>query len=404
MSAFNAVRLTDRVYWVGAIDWAIRDFHGYRTGRGTTYNAFLVLGDRITLIDTVKKPFFGEMMSRISSVVDPSRIDYVVSNHSEMDHSGALPETLAAVRPGKVFASPMGRKALALHFHWDPDTVEVVRSGDILSLGDLDMTFLETRMLHWPDSMVSYIPREKVLFSQDGFGMHLASTERFDDELPLHVLDEEAEKYFANILMPFSPLVTKLMEKLRELDLSIDLLCPDHGPVWRSHVVRILEKWSDWALQKPKPRAVIVYDTMWRSTASLADAICNGLSSKGVSVRVMPLGSTHISDVATGTLDAAALIVGSPTINGQIFPSVAACMTYLGSLKPRNMVGAAFGSYGWSGEAVGRLEELLGGLGIPLAAEGLNINYVPDDGALQRATDMGAAIGDRIVGMCSGSE
>jgi len=404
VSAFNAVRLTDRVYWVGAIDWAIRDFHGYRTGRGTTYNAFLVLGDRITLIDTVKKPFFGEMMSRISSVVDPSRIDYVVSNHSEMDHSGALPETLAAVRPGKVFASPMGRKALALHFHWDPDTVEVVRSGDILSLGDLDMTFLETRMLHWPDSMVSYIPREKVLFSQDGFGMHLASTERFDDELPLHVLDEEAEKYFANILMPFSPLVTKLMEKLRELDLSIDLLCPDHGPVWRSHVVRILEKWSDWALQKPKPRAVIVYDTMWRSTASLADAICNGLSSKGVSVRVMPLGSTHISDVATGTLDAAALIVGSPTINGQIFPSVAACMTYLGSLKPRNMVGAAFGSYGWSGEAVGRLEELLGGLGIPLAAEGLNINYVPDDGALQRATDMGAAIGDRIVGMCSGSE
>lgn len=403
MSAFNAVRLTDRVYWVGAIDWAIRDFHGYRTGRGTTYNAFLVLAEKVTLIDTVKKPFFAEMMARISSVIDPSRIEYIISNHSEMDHSGALPETIAAVHPDKVFASPMGKKALALHFHWDPDTVDAVRTGDSLSLGDMNVAFIETRMLHWPDSMVSYLPEEKILFSQDGFGMHLASTERFDDELPLHILDEEAEKYFANILMPFSPLVMKLMEQLKELNLDVELLCPDHGPVWRTHVGRILGKWSEWAEQKPEPRAVIVYDTMWKSTAALADAICNGLSSRGVSVRVMPLGSSHISDVATETINAAALIVGSPTINGQIFPTVAACMTYLGSLKPRNLIGAAFGSYGWSGEAVKKLEELLDGLGIPIAAEGLNINYVPDTGALQRATDMGAALGDRINRICGRS-
>lgn len=400
MSAFNAVKLTDRVYWVGAIDWAVRNFHGYQTSRGTTYNAFLILDDRITLVDTVKKPFFAEMMSRISSVIDPGKIDYIISNHSEMDHTGALPETIEAVRPEKVFASFMGEKTLQKHFHWGPDVVSAVRTGDSIELGKTTMNFIETRMLHWPDSMVSYLSGERVLFTQDGFGMHLASTERFDDELPLHVLDEEAEKYFANILMPFSPLVTKLMKQLEELDLDVGLLCPDHGPVWRTHIGRILGKWSEWAEQPPSPKAVIVYDTMWKSTATLADAICNGLSSKGISVRVMPLGSSHMSDVATETINAAALVVGSPTINGQVFPTVAACMTYLGSLKPRNMVGAAFGSYGWSGEAPGKLEAMLENLSLPIAAEPLRVQYVPDEEALQNATEFGAAIGDRILDLC----
>jgi len=299
-----------------------------------------------------------------------------------------------------VYASFIGKKTLQKHFHWGPDMVETVRTGDSIELGETTLNFIETRMLHWPDSMVCYLSGEKILFSQDGFGMHLASTERFDDEIPLHVLDEEAEKYFANILMPFSPLVTKLMKQLEELDLDVGLLCPDHGPIWRTHIGRILGKWSEWAEQKPIPKAVIVHDTMWKSTASIADAICNGLSSKGISVRVMPLGSSHMSDVATEMINAAALVVGSPTINGQVFPTVAACMTYLGSLKPRNMVGAAFGSYGWSGEAPGKLQKMLEELGLPIAADPLKVQYVPDDEALEKATEFGVVIGDSILDLC----
>lgn len=397
MSAFEAVKLTDRVFWVGAIDWAIRDFHGYSTNRGSTYNAYLILGEKITLIDTVKKQYFAEMMQRITSVIEPESIDYIISNHSEMDHSGALPDTIAAVKPEKVFASAMGKKALSLHFHWDDDVIEAVKTGDSLSLGDMDLSFIETRMLHWPDSMVTYLPQEKTLFSQDGFGMHLATTERFDDELPLHILDEEAEKYFANILMPFSPLVLKLIKELSEMNLDIEYLCPDHGPIWRSHINRIIGKWQEWAEQKPSSKAVIIYDTMWHSTEILAEAICNGLSSKGISVRVMPLGSCHRSDVVTELVDAGALIVGSPTINGQMFPTVAACLTYIGSLKPKNLIGAAFGSYGWSGEAVKRIEEILTEQKIPIAVPGLNINYVPDDNALEEARMLGVSIAKKLI-------
>ena len=397
MSAFEAVKITEKVHWVGAIDWGIRDFHGYSTNRGSTYNAFLILAEKVTLIDTVKKQFIGEMMARISSIIDPAKIDYIISNHSEMDHSGSLPGTIKAVKPEKVFASPMGNKALSLHFHWGDDVIETVKTGDTLSLGDMDLAFIETRMLHWPDSMVTYLPQEKVLFSQDGFGMHLATTERFDDEIPLHILDEEAAKYFSNILMPFSPLILRLIKQLEEMNLDIEYLCPDHGPVWREHIGRIIEKWREWSEQRPTPKAVIVYDTMWKSTEVLAEAICNGLSSKGISVKVMPLGSSHRSDVVTELVDAGALIVGSPTINGQIFPTVAAFMTYIGSLKPKNLIGAAFGSYGWSGEAVKRLEDMLTEQKIPLAVSGMNVNYVPDNAALEEAGKFGAAIAEQLL-------
>lgn len=402
MEAFKAVRLTDKVYWVGAIDWSIRDFHGYSTGKGSTYNAYLILSEKVTLIDTVKKPFFREMISRISSVIDPSTINTIVSNHSEMDHTGCLPETIAAVSPERVIASAMGAKALAAHFHWDLNTVEIVGTGDSLNLGNMNIDFIETRMLHWPDSMVTYLREEKMLFSQDGFGMHLASTERFDDELPLSTLEDEARKYYANILMPFSPLVKGLIENLKKMDLDIKLLCPDHGPVWRSKIGWILDKWNFWAEKKPVPRAVVLFDTMWNSTRMMADAVLEGLTQEGVSSRLMPLRATHISDIATEVLEATALVVGSPTINGRIFPSVAECMNYLGGLKPRNLVGAAFGSYGWSGEAVKELNGLLEGMKVQLVSEGLRSVYIPDDQMLEQSTDLGRSVGRRVLDMCRG--
>ncbi|MCD6588493.1 MAG: FprA family A-type flavoprotein [Candidatus Fermentibacteraceae bacterium] len=400
MGSYTAEKITDKVYWVGAIDWGVRDFHGYLTSRGSTYNAFLVIDEKVTLIDTVKKPFEKEMLARISSVIAPEKIDYIISNHSEMDHTGCLPSVIELVKPEKVFASTMGKKALASHFFFDDDVITAVGSGDSISLGKSSITFVETRMLHWPDSMVSYLDTEKMMFSQDGFGMHLASTERYDDQLPSQVLLEESEKYYANILLPFSPMVTGLIKKLAELNLDIQLLCPDHGPIWRSDIGGILQRWEKWALQKCSLKAVVMYDTMWKSTGYLADAICDGLQSQGISVRVMSLDSSHRSDVATAVLDAGALIVGSPTINGQMFPRMADVLTYLKGLKPKNLIGGVFGSYGWSGEAVRDVEQYLSDMKIPLAVPSLNVNYVPGEDDLLKARELGIAVGRELKEKC----
>ncbi|MEO0078961.1 MAG: FprA family A-type flavoprotein, partial [candidate division WOR-3 bacterium] len=277
---FEAVRISEHVWWVGAIDWSVRDFHGYSTPRGTTYNAFLVTGEQPLLVDTVKAPFFSEMMARISSVVDPKTVKVIISNHSEMDHAGSLPETVAAVQPDRVYASAMGVKNL--HDQGlDPVEITPVKDGETLKLGGLSFTFLETRMLHWPDSMISYLHEDELVFSQDGFGMHLASSVRFADECDPAVLEYEARKYFANILLPYAPLVTRLLERITRLGISIKAIAPDHGPVWRKDLRTILGWWERWAEQKPGNRAVVVYDTMWQSTAMMARAIADGLTSGG---------------------------------------------------------------------------------------------------------------------------
>jgi flavorubredoxin len=275
--ALRALQITDHVWWVGVIDWDVRDFHGYLTGRGSTYNAYIIRGETTVLIDTVKKPGMAEMMARIASVIDPTDIDTIISNHSEMDHSGCLPEVIAAVRPEQVFASTMGVKTLPEHFDLAAE-ITPVRDGESLALGDIDLAFVETRMLHWPDSMMTYYAGDQVLFSSDGFGMHLASTERFADELDEAILEYEAGKYFANILLPFSPQVTKTLAKVAELDLPIQVIAPDHGPIWRQDPARIVALYGEWAEQKPTRKAAIVYDSMWQSTALMARAIAEGLA------------------------------------------------------------------------------------------------------------------------------
>jgi len=390
-SCFQAVKITDHVYWVGAIDWGIREFHGYATNRGTTYNAFLILADKITLIDTVKSGFCDEMFSRIASVVEPSKIDYIVSNHAELDHSGGLPEAIRRIQPEKVFASTMGVKALELHFHLGGG-IEAVKDGGTLSLGNMELSFVETRMLHWPDSMMSFLARDGVLFSQDAFGMHLASGERYADELPVDIRDYEAAKYFANILMPYAPLVLKLIDKVGKMNLPLKIVAPDHGPIYRKDLMRIVEQYAGWSTHKRIRKAVVVFDTMWGSTGKMARSIAEGLSISGVSVKVMPLMSNHRSDVATEVLDAGAIVVGSPTLNTGMFPTVADVLTYLKGLKPMNMIGTAFGSYGWSGKAVEQIRTLLGEMKIELIGEGLEVNYVPDDAALSRCRELGVQI------------
>ena len=389
---FQAVKVTDKVYWVGAIDWDIRDFHGYATSRGTTYNAYLVMADKPTLIDTVKAPFTDEMLSRISSVCDPKSIRTIVSNHSEMDHSGALPRVIELIKPEKVLASAMGVKALNAHFHWDVP-VQAVKDGEKLDLGGERLAFIESRMVHWPDSMFSYLEGAGVLFSNDGFGMHLASSQRFDDETP--DWRTEAAKYYANILLPFSDIVLALLDKLAKSGLAPKMIAPDHGPIWRQDAAKIVSLWGEWARQKPRNKAVVVFDTMWGSTDKLARAAAEGLIAAGVKTLVMPLRGNHRSDVASELLEAGALLVGSPTINKQVFPTVADVLSYLKGLRRKNLVGAAFGSYGWAGESLKQVQDALTEMGVA-TVEPVKCQYVPDAAALDAAYGMGQKVAARL--------
>ena len=394
-SPYKAVRVTEDVWWVGAIDWNIRDFHGYTTRRGSTYNAYLVMADKITLVDTVKAPFREELLARIASVVEPAKIDYIVSNHSEMDHSGCLPEIIAAVGPEKVFASAVGARTLGELFPLDRE-ITAVKDGETLSLGNRTLTFMETRMLHWPDSMFALLNEEKLLFSQDAFGMHLASLERFDDELDPAVLAYEAATYYANILLPYSLLVLKLLEKVAAAGLSFRLIAPDHGPVWRRDTGGIIGRYGKWAAQKPTAKAVVCYATMWHSTEKMARAISEGLAAGGLHVRLLSMDEAHRSDVVYEMLDAGAIAIGSPTLNNHLLPNMADVLTYLRGLKPRNLVGAAFGSYGWSGEAVKEIEEVLAAMKVESAGEGISVKNVPDGGVLQRCWEMGMKMAEMV--------
>ena len=390
-----AVRISEHIYWVGAVDWALRDFHGYATERGSTYNAYLVTGEKTALVDTVKTPFLGEMLARIQSVLPLEQVDYLISNHAEMDHSGALPQAISLMKPEKVIASTNGVSALHDHFHLDQE-ITPVKDLESLSLGDLTLTFVEARMLHWPESMMTYVAEDKVLLPNDAFGMHLASSERFADELPEWVLDYEARKYFANILLPLSPLITKALEKVRGLNVPIDIIAPSHGPIWRDPAA-ILNRYAIWASGAKARKAVIVYDTMWGSTAKMALALAQGLAEGGVSVKVMPLKESHRSDIAFELLDAAALLVGSPTLNNTILPRVGDILTYVRGLKPRNLVGVAFGSYGWSGESPKQLADALTAMKVELVGDPFSVKYVPESEALCQGVALGRQVAEKIM-------
>jgi flavorubredoxin len=290
---------------------------------------------------------------------------------------------------------------LAAHFHLG-DVFTAVKDGETLSLGNMHATFLETRMLHWPDSMVTWLAEEGVLFSQDGFGQHLATSERWADQLDPALLRREAAKYYANILLPFSAFVVRLAERMQSLALPVRILAPDHGPLYRKDIGWIVDLWATWAAQKPEPKAVILYDTMWQSTATMARAVAEGLAAGGAAtVRVLPARESHRSDVAAEILEAGALVLGSPTINGGIFPSLGDPLTYLEGLKRQHLIGAAFGSYGWSGEAVGKLEAWLRTAKVDVVAEGLKIQYVPDEAGLARAKAWGEKIGQALRERCA---
>lgn len=378
----KAIQIRENIYWVGGIDWNIRNFHGYSTPRGTTYNAYLILDEKITLIDTVKHYLFEEMLDRISAIVDPKEIDYVVSNHVEMDHSGCLAGLMALAANAKIITSPNGEKGLKAHYKRNWDYV-VVKSGQTISLGKRSLTFFQTPMVHWPDNMVCYMPEEKILFSNDAFGQHIGTTERFDDQLPLDIVMEEAAKYYANIVLPYGSQVQKALEVVGGLE--VEIIAPSHGVVWRSQIPAVLREYRKWSGYETDEKAVIVYDTMWGSTEKLAYAIQDAFEANGINTAMMNLKNNDISDIMTHVLAAKYICVGSPTLNNNILPTVAAFLAYLKGLSPKNRIGLAFGSYGWGGQSVGLIEEVMKSMGFDLL-EQARIQYIPDSEQLKEVT------------------
>ncbi len=388
------IEIAKGVYDVGVNDWNIDDFHGYSTPLGTSYNAYLIVDEKIVLIDTVKKEFADQLITNIEQIVDPRKIDFVVSNHTEMDHSGSLTRVMHRIGEEKpIYCSKMGVKNLGMHIV-PKLNYQAVKSGEEMSLGSRTLSFIETRMVHWPDSMFTYLKEDKILFSSDGFGQHYAGFEKFDDVVG-HTIMPHAKKYFANILMLYAPLILKLIEKVIGMGLEIKMICPDHGVIWRKEPEKIIAAYTEWSKQTAKRKAVLVYDTMWHSTERMADAIARGLYAEGISVRPMYLRKWHRSDIMTAVLDAKAVIVGSPTLNNGLFPTVSDFLTYMKGLKPTNKIGAAFGSYGWSGEAPKLITQELEAMKLDII-DPVRHQYVPSNAALEESFAFGQAIGRAI--------
>jgi len=390
----STVQLANGVYWVGAIDWNVRNFHGYSTHRGTTYNAYLVIDEKIALIDTVKAPFYDEMAARVRQIVSFDKIDYVISNHVEMDHSGSLPMVMKDAKNAKlVTLEKFGESGLAKTFHQSWPTI-AVKEGSTVDLGKRKLAFIPTPMLHWPDSMCTYLVEDKILFSMDAFGQHIATSQRFDDEVDMSVVMQEASKYYANILMPFGDLIVKTVNKLSGV--KIDTIAPSHGVIWRSHLKDIVDSYARWGRGETAAKALVIYDTMWGSTGKMALAIARGMIGKSVDVKLFNLTVSDKSDIVKEVLDAKALILGSPTLNNGMFPSVAEFLCYLKGLKPKNKIGAAFGSHGWGGGGVKAIQQELEETGMELIDSKLAFKFVPDEGEVRKCVDFGREIADRI--------
>lgn len=395
--------IKDNIFWVGAVDYNSRDFHGYsRSPQGTTYNSYLVKDEKNVLFDTVKEEAAETMLCRIAQVMDPCEIDYIVVNHVELDHSGALPKIMAACKPEKIFCSPLGLKALEGHFDISGWPVEVVKTGDTLSMGKRSVQFLEARMLHWPDSMFSYIPEEKLLICNDAFGQNIACSERFADEIDRSLLEHAIKEYYHNIVQPFAPQVIKIIGQVKDAGLDIDMIAPDHGLIYRGKedVGFVLDTYLEYAHQPWKKRAVIVFDSMWHSTEKMAGAIGEGLLDVGVPYRLMNIKANHHSAVMTELADSGVVVMGSPTHNNGVLPGIGNILTYMKGLRPQNKIGAAFGSFGWSGEGAQYIHEWLEKMGLELPVAPLKCKFVPKHDTYEKCFAMGQELGRALLRRC----
>lgn len=394
------IKVSDRVTWVGKIDWELRSFHGeeYSTHRGTSYNSYLVRDRKTALIDTVWTPFAGEYVERLFDVVPPEEIDFVVALHAEPDHSGALPELMRHI-PGKpVYCSANAVKSLRGHYHQDWN-FQPVGTGDRLSLGDRELTFVEAPMLHWPDSMFCYLSGEEILFSNDAFGQHLAAEHPFNDRVDPCELQAECIKYYANILTPFSPLVKKKIEEFVSLKLPLKMICTSHGVIWRDNPLQIVEQYLAWAESYQEDQITLFYDTMWNATRVMAEAIAEGLreAAPATTVKLYNCARSDKNDLITEIFRSKAVLAGSPTINQGILSAVAGILEEMRGLRFRNKRAAAFGSFGWSGEAVKMLQDRLAEGGFELVGEGLRLSWQPDRDGLESCREYGRQLAGRLA-------
>jgi len=341
-------QLAHNIDWVGYVDWSVRDFHSYDTLRGATYNAYLVRDEKTALIDTVKAPFAGNLLRNVAEKIDPAKVDYVVCNHAELDHAGSLPVVMQALPNATLLCNAKCRETLAAYFDLSNWKIQIISPDESISLGNRTLAFLNTPMVHWPESMATYVPEEKLLFSMDAFGQHLATSARFDDQWELPQLLMEAKTYYANIVTPYGKQVQKTLEAAAGLPIS--MIAPSHGLIWRKHIPAILAAYQDWSSGKYAPKALILYDTMWESTAQMAEAILQGATdeSDAVDVQLMSVRKTTLTRIATEMLDAAAVALGSPTLNMMMMPQMAAVLNYVRGLKFSPKSAFAFGSCGWA--------------------------------------------------------
>lgn len=385
-----ATEILPGIYSVGVVDWNVRNFHGhtYTTRRGSSYNAYLIVDDKITLIDTVYGPFSRELIENIREVVPPQKIDYIIANHVETDHSGALPELMALCPKAKIFGTAKCKEGLYKHYYgnWD---FQVVKSGEELKLGRRTLVFIEAPMIHWPDSMFTYCPLEALLMPNDAFGQHYAANKLFDDQVDQCSLMEEAEKYYANILWPLGPVILKKIEEVRKMNIPIRMIAPSHGVIWRRDPEKIINSYVDWAGGRTQKRVVIAYETMWGATAKMARKIAEGISSYGSDVQVYDLAESDRTEIITRMLTAQGFLFGSSTHDNDMLPNIAAFIEIVKGLRPIGRQAGFFGSCGWAGGAVREMQDMLKGSGLEFSPVSLSVKYAPDEQELKSCFEFG---------------
>lgn len=391
------LEIKEDIYLVGAVDWERRLFHGhtYSTRTGTTYNSYLIRDEKIALIDTVLPAFSGEIIRKISQIVVPEKIDYVIINHGEQDHSGALPEILEIAPKAKVVGTKKCLETITGHYHRAFD-FEAVKTGDKISLGGRNLLFIEAPMMHWPDTMFTYMIEDEILFPNDMFGQHYATGERFDDEVDAAFLMDEAAKYYANIMWPYARLVLRKIEEVRKMNIPIKMIAPSHGIIWRSNPESIIDAHVSWSKNVVQKKVVIIYETMYGATARMARRITEGLLDSGVRVKLYDINESDRTEIITEMLDAKGFLIGSSTHDNNMLPTIAGFLEFIKCIKPKERIAAAFGSFGWSGGAVEEMEKILETAGIEPEKPGLTVKYFPDEAQERDCYEFGCEFAKKI--------
>lgn len=396
----NATLIKPDIYWVGAIDWAVRDFHGYMTPNGTTYNNYLILDEKITLLDTVKHDFSEIMLDNVSQLIHPSKIEYVIINHIENDHATSLDRIMAFAPNATIYITEKGKKGIARFFDISSWNIKTVKTGDVLNIGKRNLLFIETPMLHWPDSMMTYLKEDKILISQDGFGQHLATSARFDDEFiecaSISELEDSVIDYYANILMPFGNIIKNKVAEIQKLGLEIEMIAPDHGIIWRRDPGKVLNMYMDMATGKSNLCVAVIYDTMWHSTEMMTLPLMRGIREEGVDCKVIKLRATPMSIAIKEFWKARGALIGTPTLNNKMFPSVAEFLQHVAGLRPKDRITGAFGSYGWGGGAVKEAYEWLKAMKLQTVEPGVEALYRPAPEDDQKCYEFGKEFARKV--------